>query len=98
MCKERIHMPQFKDCISKVKIGDTLYSGFPLKPCKPNLKPKIDVITVPNNAFSTISNEASQAVKNTFSPTNTKYSFPINATKVSESTCEMWKDIGNSLI
>ena len=71
MCKERIDMPQFKDCISKVKIGDTLYSGFPLKPVKPNLKPK-DIITVLNNAFLTISSEASQAVKSTFNPTTTK--------------------------
>ena len=95
-------MPLFKDCVAKVKVGKVFYNGQTHKPLFPKqltLNAKKDIVNLSEECFSSIeSSKVSQAVKNTFTPTNTKYSFPIDATKISESSCKMWEDIGNSLI
>ena len=73
-----VGVPKFQDCIATMKIGDTLYSGFPPKLCKPtNLNVKKDIVTLPDSAFTTMSSDASQAVKNTFMPVEAKYRFPV---------------------
>ena len=86
------------DCITKIKIGDTWYSGFPLKPCKPTgLNARKDIIKLPDNVFSTVSSEASQALKNTFKPIETKYHFP-NTSNFQMSDCKSWRELGHGLL
>ena len=95
MQRKVVSMPQLRDCITKIKIGETLYSGFP-KLCKPTrLNATKDIINLPDNAFSTVS--ASQALKNTFKPIETKYHFP-NTSNFPMSDCKCWRELGNGLL
>ena len=98
MQRKVVSMPQLRDCITKIKIGETLYSGFPPELCKPpGLNATKDIIKLPDNAFSTVSSEASQALKNTFKPIETKYHFP-NTSNFPMSDCKSWRELGNGLL
>lgn len=93
-------MPQLRDCITKITIGETLFSVYPLKLCRTGkLNARKDLIKLPDNVFSTVSSEASQAIKNTFEPIETKYLFPNTSNlSISMSDCKSWRELGNGLL
>ena len=98
MQRKVVSMPQLRDCITKIKIGKTWYSGFPPELRKPTeLNATKDTIKLPDNAFSTVSRKASQAIKNTLKPIETKYHFP-NTSNFPMSDCKNWRELGNGLL